>query len=300
MSARRPESDRVQGPGFRSWFLVLSAFVLCAGVLGAAQSRVPQRIISLIPAVTEMLFAIGAGDQVVGVSSFDTFPAEVVKRPKVGGLFDPNFERILSLRPDLVITYGSQDELTQRLKGANIPWFSYRHGGLADITSTIRALGERTGHVAQATTLASQIEAELAAVKAKSAGKARPRTLIVFGREEGSLRGLFVSGGVGFLHDLLVLAGGDNVMADITREGLQLSSEQLLVRAPDVVIELRNGEAWPPERRARELAVWRDARIPAARNGRVHLLADPSLVIPGPRVGHAARSFADVVFLQAR
>lgn len=269
---------------------VLGALVLVlgAGVLGA-QVR-PQRIISLIPAVTEMLFAIGAGDQVVGVSSFDTFPAEVEKRPKVGGLFDPNFERILSLRPDLVITYGSQDELAQRLKGANIPWFPYRHGGLADITSTIRDLGARTGHDAQAQTLASQIEAELAAVKAQSAGKTRPRTLVVFGREEGSLRGLFVSGGVGFLHDLLELAGGDNVMAEVKREGLQLSSEQLLVRAPDVVIELRNGQAWSPERRARELAVWREARIPAARNGRIHLLADPSLVIPGPRVAHAARA----------
>lgn len=273
--------------------------VLCAAVLGAAQAR-PQRIISLIPAVTEMLFAIGAGDQVVGVSSFDTFPAEVEKRPKVGGLFDPNFERILSLRPDLVITYGSQDELTQRLKGANIPWFSYRHGGLADITATIRALGVRTGHDAQAQTLATRIEQELAAVKARAAGKTRPRTLLVFGREEGSLRGLFVSGGVGFLHDLLELAGGDNVMADVKREGLQLSSEQLLVRAPDVVIELRNGQAWSAERRARELTVWRGARIPAARNARVHLLADPALVIPGPRVGQSARAIADVVFLQAR
>lgn len=283
--------------------LVLGAGVLGAGVLGAgvlgAQVR-PQRIISLIPAVTEMLFAIGAGGQVVGVSSFDTYPADVQTRPKVGGLFDPNFERILALRPDLVITYGSQDELTQRLKGANIPWFSYRHGGLGDITSTIRALGTRTGHEAEAAALASRIESELAAVKARSAGKARPRTLIVFGREEGSLRGLFVSGGVGFLHDLLELGGGENVMADVKREGLQLSSEQLLVRAPDVVIELRNGDAWPEERRARELAVWRDARVPASRNGRVHLLNDPSLVIPGPRVGQAARAIADVVFLQAR
>lgn len=294
MTARRPGFDRVQGP----WFVMLCAVVLGAAVL-SAQAR-PQRIISLIPAVTEMLFAIGAGDQVVGVSSFDTFPAEVEKRPKVGGLFDPNFERILSLRPDLVITYGSQDELTQRLKGANIPWFSYRHGGLGDITSTIRALGARTGHDARAQAIASQIEADLAAVKAGSAGKTRPRTLIVFGREEGSLRGLFVSGGVGFLHDLLVLAGGENVMADVAREGLQLSSEQLLVRAPDVVIELRNGQAWSPERRARELAVWREARIPASRNGRVHLLADPSLVIPGPRVAQAARAIGDVVFLQAR
>ena len=88
-------------------------------------------------------------------------------------------------------------------------------------------------------------------------------------------------------------------MADVPREGLQLSSEQLLVRAPEVVIELR-GQNWPVGRRAEELAVWRQARIPASRSGRIHILNDPSLMIPGPRVGHAARTIADAVFLPAR
>jgi iron complex transport system substrate-binding protein len=283
---------RVPGSGCRSGFWVLGAGCLVlAGAIVSAQTA-PQRIISLIPAVTEMLFAIGAGDQVVGVSSFDTFPAEALTRPRVGGLFDPNFERILSLRPDLVITYGSQTELTQRLHTTNIPSFSYRHGGLADITATIRALGARTGHTGRADALAARIDAELEAVRAQGAGRPRPRTLLVFGREDGSMRGLFVSGGVGFLHDLLEAAGGDNVMADVPREGLQLSHEQLLVRAPDVVIELRGGEGWPPERLARELAVWREVRVPASRSGRIHILTDPSLVIPGPRVGHSARTIA--------
>jgi iron complex transport system substrate-binding protein len=289
----RGSGFRVLGSGFCAWFLVLGS-----GVLGSGQT-VPKRIVSLIPAVTEMLFEIGAGDQVVGVSSFDTYPAEVSSRQKVGGLFDPNFERILALRPDLVITYGSQDELTTRLKSANIPWFSYRHGGLADITGTIRTLGTRTGHADRANTLAAQIERDLAAVAQRAVGKARPRTLLVIGREDGSLRGLFVSGGVGFLHDLLTLAGGTNVMADIPREGLQLSSEQLLVRAPDVVIELRVGD-WSADRRAAELAVWRQARIPAAASERIHILTDPALVVPGPRVAASARALADVVFLQSR
>ncbi len=294
---RGPGVQGSRGPGVLSLVLALGA--LCT-VLGA-QARTPAppaRIVSLIPAVTEMLFAIGAGPQVVGVSSFDTYPAEAVARPKVGGLFDPNFERILSLRPDLVITYGSQDELVQRLKGTNIPSYTYRHGGLGDITATIRALGQRTGHTTAAETLARTIETGLADVRTRAAGKPKPRTLLVFGREDGSLRGLFVSGGVGFLHDLLVLAGGENVMADVPREGLQLSHEQLLVRAPDVIIELR-ADGWTAERRTRERAVWNEARIPASKSGRIHILNDSSLVIPGPRVVHAARTIADVVFLQA-
>ena len=80
----------------------------------------PQRIVSLIPAVTEILFAIGAGPQVVGVGSFDTFPPEVSKLPRVGALLDPDTERILSLRPTLVVTYGSQTELQTQLARAGI------------------------------------------------------------------------------------------------------------------------------------------------------------------------------------
>ncbi len=261
---------------------------------GSAQPQ-PGRIISLIPAVTEMLFAIGAGDQVVGVSSFDTYPPAVASRAAVGGLFDPNYERILSLRPDLVIAYGSQDELVARLRTTGTPTMLYRHGGLAQITETIRELGRRIGRTGAADGLADSITAELDRVEQSVAGRARPKTLLVFGREDGSLRGLFVSGGTGFLHDVLTLAGADNVMGDIDREGLQLSAELLLARAPEVVVELRGGDGWSPERRERELAVWRAARIPAARTGRVHLLTDGALVIPGPRVVEAARTLAGVI-----
>jgi iron complex transport system substrate-binding protein len=283
--------------GLKGIVLLWIALAFCA--VPAAQTS-PQRIISLIPAVTEMLFAIGAGNQVVGVSSFDTFPAEVAGRARVGGLFDPNYEAILALRPDLVVVYGSQDELIARLAATSVSTFVYRHGGLADIGNTMRELGRRTGHGPAADTLAQRIERDINDVRQRAAGKPRPRTLLVIGREDGSMRGLFVSGGRGFLHDLLTAAGGDNVMADVDREGLQLSAEQLLVRAPDVVIELRAGVEWSADRLKRERNLWLQARIPASRNGRIHILTDPALVIPGPRVGAAARTFADVVFLQSR
>ena len=118
----------------------------------------PRRIISLIPAVTEMLFAIGAGPQVVAVSSFDTYPPEVKQLPRVGALLDPNVERILSLKPDLVVVYGSQNDLKQQLARASIPIFDYRHAGLADVSTTIRTLGERTGHAVQAGEVVNGIE----------------------------------------------------------------------------------------------------------------------------------------------
>ncbi len=278
---------RVQGPGAAAATWLIGVACLAAAL--SAQAK-PARIVSLIPAVTEMLFAIGAGPQVVGVSTFDTFPKEAATRTKVGGLFDPNFEAILTLRPDLAIVYGSQDELIGRLTRVNIPMFTYRHGGLADITRTIRELGARTGHVTEGNRLADEIEGQIRTVRTRAADGPRPRTLLVFGREEGSMRGLYVSGGVGFLHDMLDAAGGANVMADVKREGLQLSLEQLLSRAPEIVIELRASDAWSAERQAREAATWRTVGVPAARNGRVRFLFDDSLTIPGPRVGRAVQT----------
>lgn len=267
--------------------LMLLAITLVAAL--SAQTK-PVRIVSLIPAVTEMLFAIGAGPQVVGVSTFDTFPKEAATRTKVGGLFDPNFEAILTLRPDLAIVYGSQEELIGRLDRVRVPMFRYRHGGLADITRTIRDLGERSGHAGEANRLSDEIDGQIRDVRLRARGNARPKTLLVFGREEGSMRGLYVSGGVGFLHDMLEAAGGVNVMADVKREGLQLSLEQLLSRAPEVVVELRASEGWSAERLAREAATWQAVSVPAARNGRIRFLTDDSLTIPGPRVGKAVQT----------
>src|SRR5687767_3960358 len=293
-SVQSPESFRMEPRGFGPRRALHLLLLVILGATLTAQPK-PTRIVSLIPAVTEMLFAIGAGNQVVGVSTFDTYPKEATTRPRVGGLFDPNFEAILSLRPDLVIAYGSQEELIGRLGRASIPIYSYRHAGLADITTTLRAVGKRTGHSSEADALAAQIEKDLEAVRRSVAGKPRPRTLMVFSREEASMRGLYVNGGVGFLHDMLETAGGINVMADVKREGLQISLEQLLARAPDVVLELRITEKWSAERQAREEAAWKAVSIPAVRAGRVHFLPDEFLTVPGPRVAAAVRSIADVL-----
>ena len=115
------------------------------GVTPQVAASAPSRIISLIPAVTEMLFALGAGPQVVAVSSFDEYPPEALKLPRVGALLNPDLERILSLRPDLVVVYESQADLRRQLERATIPMFVYKHASLADVAVTIRQLGTRIG-----------------------------------------------------------------------------------------------------------------------------------------------------------
>jgi iron complex transport system substrate-binding protein len=263
---------------------------------GARQQAAPRRIVSLVPAVTEMLFAIGAGDAVIGVSNYDHFPPAVESKTRVGALVDPDFERILSLRPDLVIAYGTQSDLVTRLDNAHIAHFNYEHAGLADIPVTIRALGERTGHAAEAAREADRLVAGLEQIRRRVAGEPRPKTVLIFGREAGSLRGIFASGGVGFLHDMLETAGGADVFGDIQRQNVQLSTEMLLARAPEVILELRPSEGWTAERLAGERNVWNAlTSVPAVRTGRVYILADSGFMIPGPRVVQFVQKIAAVL-----
>jgi iron complex transport system substrate-binding protein len=267
-----------------------------SGVDGAQTQSRPQRIISLVPSVTEMLFAIGAGGQVVGVSSYDHFPAAVESLPKVGALVDPDFERILSLRPDLVIVYATQDDLIARLGRVRIPIFNYRHAGLADITETIATLGARIGREAEARHEVDRIHGEIESIRKSVAGRARPRTALIFGRELGTLRGIFASGGMGFMHDMLEVAGGTNVFADVKRQSLQATTEVLLARAPDVILETYSREGWTPARVEQERRVWQlMPTLPAVRANRIYILTDEALLIPGPRVTEAVRMIAKVL-----
>jgi iron complex transport system substrate-binding protein len=276
---------------------LLAAACSQAPVPAPAPAAAPQRIISLIPAVTETLFAVGAGDRVVGISAFDTYPPEVDSIARVGGLIDPDTERILSLRPDLVFLYGSQEELTTQMATAGIATQSYRHGGIAGIVETTRAVGARVGLAREGEALAASIERSIASVRERVAGRERPSVLIVFGREDGALRGIYASGGTGFIHDMVEAAGGRNVYADVPRESVQASLESILERAPEIILELRapivaRGDGWT----ARQIAVWNGApSLPAVRRGRVHVLLDERLVVPGPRVAEGIELIARTI-----
>jgi iron complex transport system substrate-binding protein len=106
-----------------------------------------------------------------------------------------------------------------------------------------------------------------------------------------TLQGIYASGGIGFLNDMLDAAGGDNVFADVKRESVQATSELVLARAPQVILELRG--SIEPDEAAAERAVWNTlAAVPAVRAGRVHIVADSSLMVPGPRVAGATELLA--------
>ena len=271
------------------------AIAAALGIAAASMVRAEShRIISIIPATTEMLFAMGAGDRVVAVGTYDRFPPDVSRLPHVGALLDPDIERILSLRPDLVLVYETQTELRAQLERARIPFFLYRHRGLSDISETMRALGAAIGLPDRANALAAALERQIADIRQQVASAPRPKTLLVFGREPGSLRGIDASGGVGFLHDMLEAAGGDDALGGIKQQSVTMTSEMVLARAPEVIVELRYSRAAPGS--VQDLSAWNVlASVPAVRNKRIYLLQGEQFVVPGPRVGDATRRLAKTI-----
>ena len=285
------------------FFVSLASFAILAIEPSArvtSQAAVqPSRIISLIPAVSEMLFAMGAGPQVVAVSSFDDYPPEVLKLPRVGALLDPDLERILSIRPDLVIVYESQTDLRLQLERAMIPMFVYKHATLADVSATIRQLGTRIGRDGDAAALVKRIDDRLAEIKNRVAGRPRPRALVVFGRDALTLRGIYASGGYGFIHDMLTAAGADNVFADAKQQSVQATTELILARRPEIILELRSGDM-PADQERREIAVWQAlSSVPAVRSGRIAIINDPRTVVPGPRVAEGTELLARALHPEA-
>jgi iron complex transport system substrate-binding protein len=256
----------------------------------------PQRIVSIVPAVTEMLFAIGAGPNVVAVSSFDSWPPAVKGLPRVGALLDPDIERILRLQPDLVVVYGSTPEVREKLERAGIATFPYVMGGLDNLMGTVRRLGQAVGRAQEAEQVAAGLEGRFDAIRAGVAGRKRPRTLLVFGREPGALRAIDASGGEGFLADIVALAGGENVLAGEKRESVRIGTEAILAAAPEIVIDLHYGRTLSAEQIDRERAAWHTLpALPAVRDGRVALLVGDEFVVPGPRLADAAEAIADVL-----
>ncbi len=280
----------------KSLIALLGLLILVVPGFSPAQTP-PQRIISLIPSTTEMLFAMGAGSRVVGVGNFDRYPPEALTRTKVGGLIDPDVERIISLKPDLVVLYGTQTDLRTQLERAKIPMFLYQHAGLADVTTTIRELGARAGNAKESVALAERIEAAIADVRKRVKARPRPRTLLVFGRDAETLRGIYASGAVGVLHDMLDAAGGTNVFSDVKRQSIQTTSELAVARAPDVIVEIGIDTA---STSGRNLRAWDAlASIPAVRNGRIYQLRGDGMMNPGPRISASVRRVAEVLHPEA-
>jgi cobalamin transport system substrate-binding protein len=249
----------------------------------------PQRIISVVPNVTEMLFAFGLGDKVIAVSDYDEFPQQVLTKPRVGALLNPNIEKIIELKPDLVITYGTQDVLRDRLQSVGIHMYPFVHGNVEHTLQFMLDLGRAVGTEARAAQVVQDIRNTFDEVR-RQAPAVRPRVVLITYRGPGILGAFYTVGARAFQHDLIEMAGGSNLFGDVDSETLEPTLEEVISRKPDIIIET------VPSREGAEVAQRKkDWERVGLGKGHVYVEADEFLMVPGPRFNLAARRFSEII-----
>lgn len=282
------------------WRLSFIAVLLTACALALPAQNRPQRIVSTAPSITETLFALGAGNRVVGVSRFSNYPPEVQKLPRVGGYVSPDIEAIARLTPDLVILQRSSNEAPDRLRALQIPFIEVPHRTLEDIFTEIQLIGKAAGVPDRSAALIAQIKGSLGAIQSKAKTMTSPRVLVIVDRQQGTLNNLIAVGPNNYVNQILEIAGGTNVLA---QSGLpqypRISLETVLRENPDVIIDLsgtQETEAARKASRAETLGLWDQYRdLAAVKNGYVYAGTADSLVVPGPRTPLAAQRLFNFV-----
>jgi len=250
----------------------------------SSPSPTPQRIVALAPNLVETLFALGLGDRVVGVGDYATWPPEAREKARLGGLFDANLERIVSLKPDLAVLLPSEKDLTDQLKPLGVETLIVPNETLADIERSFTLVAQRCGVRQEGERLAAELRAALAPRAVPGAKAGKPKVLISAGRQEGRLADILVAGPDTFYQELLDRLGAVNVFADAPVRYPKVSLEEVVARAPDVILELR-GQDLSPEVTRQLVTDWNQlGDVPAVRNGRVRVLAGDYTVVPGPRL----------------
>lgn len=238
-----------------------------------------RRIVSLSPSTTETVFALGAGDRLVGRSRFCDYPPAMVKNiPVVGGFVDPSFEAILGLAPDLVVGVRGPGGrgLVDRLNTRGIATYFPPTDSIGEIEGMLRGVAERLGDRAGGERLVADIATQRRRVRDALARRPRPRALLVFG-----VRPIVVAGSDGFAGEMLELAGAVNAVTSGTRYPT-LGIERVLALNPDVVVDATGAATHEGEGFSADLPGWRD--VPAVRKGKLVHVRDERVLRPGPRV----------------
>lgn len=266
-------------------------WALAAPAMGeqSAQST-PVRIVSLAPSVTETLFAIGAGEQIVGVCTFCDFPAAVERIQRVGSYVAPNVEAIVAAAPDVVIGVPPNNPAAlAALVRLGIRVVVAPVDTLAQIEAAIRTIAREAGREAAGGTVVAQLRHRLAAVHASLAGMPPRRVLMVVGQNP-----LIAVGRGTFLDELITLARGHNIAAETGQQWPRLSVEFIVAKQPEVIIDGSMGSE--EHARGQPLGLWRHfPLLPAVQSGRLYGRRLHTLLRPGPRLADGLEELARMI-----
>lgn len=301
----------------RSLFLLAIALCVVAG-LAACQSgpkpagtltddagrsvelaAVPQRIVSLAPSNTEILFALGLGDKVVGVTDFCDYPAEAASIAKIGGI-EPNVESIVALQPDLILAVGGSPivasiggsvELLAKFDQLGLKTLILAPTNLDGVLADIALVGQAAGAEEAANKLVAEMKAKVESVTAKTAGVAsRP---VVFYELDATDPAKPFTAGPGSWHDTFIaMAGGTNAAANAKSQWAQLSAEEVLDKNPDMII--LGDSNWGVNADAvKARPGW--GAMKAVQSGAIYPIDDNLLSRPGPRLADGLDALARII-----
>lgn len=255
-----------------------------------------QRIVSTAPSITEMLYALGLGGRVVGVTTFCHYPPEAAGKPKVGDYLRPNIESIVALRPDLVVVETTGIRRAERLPALKLNVLEVDDGTLAGIYDSIRKIGAAAGVADRAAAVCARMQAELRRIRDRTAGQPARRLMFVAGRAPGRLEDIIVVGRGAHLNELIEIAGAANAFGDVATAYAKVSIEQVLARNPEVIVdmgEMAQTAGVTEEQKRAVVALWEgQPALAAVRARRVFAVASDIFMVPGPRVVEAARELA--------
>ncbi len=265
---------------------------MCALALAPpANAAARLRIVSLAPSVTEILFALGAGPDVVGVSQYCDYPPQVRDLPRVGSFLTPNLEAIIALRPTLVVGLELSSDVRQirALNSMGYPVLLVSDDSLQQIENSIETVGARINRQRDAHRLVAQIQTQIAAVQQRLANVKPQRALMLVGHQP------IVAVGPGtYLDDLMRIARADNIAADAGEQWPHLSMEYIIAMRPEVVLDGSMGTD------ASSSEFWEKyPAIPAVRDHRVFGYAQDPILHAGPRVGQSLEIIARMIHPEA-
>lgn len=255
----------------------------------------PARIVSISPSVTEILYGIGAWSQVVAVSEYCTYPADVVNKPRVNGWGTTNLEQVTALKPDLVIGVDAQETLVLgKLNAIGVRSLFVKSQNLEDVYAAIEQIGRAVGHASEATELAARTRSEVEQVRTAVANRPRPRVLCVVDRVPGTLRDIYVATRGSFLDEIVGIAGGEAIAPPAGSGYGKITKEAVLTLDPEVIIDM----VQTPKGKLAEdpKMVWQElTEVRAVQAGRVNSMGDATAIHPSQFVGRTTRLFAHYI-----
>jgi iron complex transport system substrate-binding protein len=268
--------------------------LLAVAILASAAEQ-PQRIVSLSPDLTEILYGVGAFNRVVGVSNYDTYPPEVANLPHLGELHSPSLEKLTALRPDLVIVNNAQAPfLEDTLKALGLRILKTSNGSLKEVYASMIAIGHAAGNDSEALKLVEATRQGLERVAHKTSGLSKSRVVLIVDRTPGTLRELYTATDGSFLAELVGIAGGRLVASPVAKGYKKLNKEELLALDPEIILDFIQG---PKSRFAGDpMEAWREMpELKAVRARRVYGVNEDFVPHASQRTVQTAELFARLI-----